>query len=123
MMQYISMRKKFIVTVKVPTRGFGNNRGSKEVTAGMETYGVVESESKRRVALCRAAKQAEKISRLISEPTELEIKQHFECHVIIHKLNLDLGKDAWGDYFAPDTIRALEMFEAGFMTHYNGEAL
>lgn len=121
-MKYISMRKKFIVTVKVPTRGFGN-RGSKEVVGTTETYGVVESESKRRVALCQTAKQADKISRLLSKPTELEIKQHFECHAIIHKLNLDLGKDAWGDYFTPDTIRALEMFKVGFMTHYNGEAL
>ena len=121
-MKYVSIRKKFIVTVKVPTRGFGN-RGSKEVTAGMETYGVVESDSKRRVALCQTAKQAEKISRLLSEPTELEVKQHFECHVILYNLVLNLDKDAWGEYFVPETIRALEMFKAGFMTHYNGEAI
>lgn len=26
-------------------------------------------------------------------------------------------------FIAPDTIRTLEMFKAGFMVHYNGEAL
>lgn len=121
-MKYISMRKKFVVTVKVPTRGFGN-RDSKEVVGTTETYGVVESESKRRVALCQTAKQADKISRLLSEPTELEIKQHFECHAILYDLDLHLNKDAWQEYFVPETIKAFEMFKAGFMAHYNGEAL
>lgn len=121
-MKYIPVRKKFIVTVKVPTRSFGN-RGNREVTASMESYGVVESESKRRVALCQTNKQAEKISLLLSEPTMLEVKQHFECHVIIYNLGCNLDKDAWGEYFSQETIRAFNMFAAGFMAHYKGEAL
>lgn len=99
MMQCKTEFKKFHVTVEIPNRGFGNNRGSKEVYAKTKGYGVLNSENNHRIAICNSQAAALNISRLMSDPKELEIRQHFECHAILNCANMNLNKDAWGDYF------------------------
>lgn len=115
--------KKFHVTVEIPNRGFGNNRGSKEIYAKTKAYGVLNQDNNHRIAICNSQAAALNISRLLSEPKELEIRQHFECHAILNGLNLDLNKDAWGDYYDPATLSCYGTFAAGFMTHFKGETV